>query len=465
MARAIGSTDLTQNPLSLATQAAAARAAFMNARAQAAGSSGQDLTISPSQDLASTVATGFQQIQSAVNSLANRIRALGAAPTNTTARPGVLRIHAGHITAGTIDAGVVNVVNLNANNLTSGAINAAVIAVTNINASNINSGTLSAGRIAAGSIDATKVNIRQILVGGLTLTNNSPSAGNIAWSSCTVYYDGSAYAVSSGNTTSGHGFVYWTVGSGTFTEAATFTPGSTTFLIATNTAGAADVAWNKLASGGVVASHLNLPTTLVGPNGSLTVSVTFTNNSPGAGSVGWGAGTVTYRGVTYNIAAGSTGANTWIYWQLGNPTVIQSASSYPTLGVDDFLIGLNDFNSGAATSLGLFAPVLEIHNGINERTYIIAGSIVHYNSEGRPLVNLRRSAVDVPGTPAAGVLNLFNGSSTSATLTLTGSDGKVQLNDLEWTHAPQNNGTISPSLVNYQQVIFAGVTYYIALYQ
>ena len=110
--------------------------------------------------------------------------------------------------------------------------------------------------VVAGAIDATKVNIRDVIVENMTLTNNSPSSGNVAWSSCTVYYAGTAYTIASGNTTSGHKLIYWTVGNTSFSEADTFAPAANVFLIATNTSGTADVAWNKLASRGIQESNL-----------------------------------------------------------------------------------------------------------------------------------------------------------------------------------------------------------------
>ena len=106
---------------------------------------------------------------------------------------------------------------------------------------------LTAGSIAAGSITTDKLNIVDVLVTGLTLTNNSPAAGRIAWSACTVYYQGVAYAITGSNTPNTTDlYVYWTVGNTTFTASASFTPATNIFLIATNSGGTADTAWNKV---------------------------------------------------------------------------------------------------------------------------------------------------------------------------------------------------------------------------
>jgi hypothetical protein len=113
------------------------------------------------------------------------------------------------------------------------------------------------GTLKAASIVAAALNITGILVDGLTLTNNSPTSGNVAWSACTVYYKGTAYAISAGNTTGGNKLVYWTVGGSTFSSANSFTPGPTVFTIATNNAGASDTAWNKVGAVSVQAANLS----------------------------------------------------------------------------------------------------------------------------------------------------------------------------------------------------------------
>jgi len=127
-----------------------------------------------------------------------------------------------------------------------------------LDAGKITTGTLDAARIAAAAIDVTKLNIKRIIVSGLTLTSNSPSAGKIAWSACTVYYNGTAYAISSGNTSSTtHTQITWTVAAGTFASATIFTPGPTIFQIATNSGGTYDEVWDKPGNLSVQRSNLN----------------------------------------------------------------------------------------------------------------------------------------------------------------------------------------------------------------
>lgn len=58
-------------------------------------------------------------------------------------------IDGGHITTGTIDASVVNVIKMNASNITSGSIDAGTITVTNIDADNISGGTIDGDAVSA----------------------------------------------------------------------------------------------------------------------------------------------------------------------------------------------------------------------------------------------------------------------------------------------------------------------------
>jgi len=81
-------------------------------------------------------------------------------------------ISANKLTAGTIDANVINVKNINASNIVTGTLDASKATVTNIDASNITTGTLNAARIAAGTIDATKLSVS-------TLSAISANLGNV----------------------------------------------------------------------------------------------------------------------------------------------------------------------------------------------------------------------------------------------------------------------------------------------
>jgi hypothetical protein len=100
------------------------------------------------------------------------------------------------------------------------------------------------------------INLPILLVTNLTLTSNSLTAGNISWSACTVWYNGIPYGIAAGNTAAGESLVWWTVGATTFSFGNSFTVNATTFPIATNTAGTADLTWNKVGANSIQESQV-----------------------------------------------------------------------------------------------------------------------------------------------------------------------------------------------------------------
>ncbi len=65
----------------------------------------------------------------------------------------------------------------------------------------------------------------------------------------------------------------------------------------------------------------------------------WSNNSPGAGSVAWNGHNIVYNGVLYPITAGNT-ASAYIYWTVGDATYSTSAT-HPALGSTGFMIAIN----------------------------------------------------------------------------------------------------------------------------
>ena len=61
------------------------------------------------------------------------------------------------ITAGTLDASLIEVTNLDAGSITTGTLNAENIDVTNINGANIKNGTIGSNPLAASAVTATKI--------------------------------------------------------------------------------------------------------------------------------------------------------------------------------------------------------------------------------------------------------------------------------------------------------------------
>lgn len=60
-----------------------------------------------------------------------------------------------------------------------------------------------------------------------------------------------------------------------------------------------------------------------------------------ADGINWNGHQLSYHGTQYDIAAGSA-ANKFIYWQAASPNAYKSAATFPTLGVNDFLIAIWD---------------------------------------------------------------------------------------------------------------------------
>lgn len=320
------------------------------------------------------------------------------------------------------------------------------------------------------SLNTTQSQVNSaIQVVGLTVTNNSPGGGQIAWSACTVYYNGAAYSIAAGNSSTNQ-FVWWVVGASTFSSGNTFTPGPTIFPILTNTAGTSDLTWNKVGAGSIKGAHLGLSAGIYnGPNGVLTLDgVTFTDGQPVSTSVQWSAGLVTYQGVSYSLSAGNAdSAHIFIYWQLSSPTAFQTATSYPALGADDFLIGFNN-PSGNPSASGHFARAWQVKQANGQTIYVAADAAISArNAENNPVFALQRSATDGVGAPAAGNLFLFDGNGNT-NVQLNGSNGVIQLRNTSGTPIVLTNISLPAGKVA-QNLFFAisvnGTTYYLPLYQ
>ena len=145
----------------------------------------------------------------------------------------------------------------------------------------------------------------------------------------------------------------------------------------------------------------------LGPKGTLYLSgFTFSTNSPGAGSIAWSSGIVTYQGIQYLVATGNSGTNFWIYWKLSSPTSFQSAAqgtpNLPALGADDFLIGLNN-NSG-----NTFDPVINFVRSDGGHRYIITGTgMFLVNTSNKVVANL------AVGGAEQGHITLWNSTQTA----------------------------------------------------
>jgi hypothetical protein len=109
--------------------------------------------------------------------------------------------------------------------------------------------------IVDGSISASAFITNQPQPVGLTVTNNSPGAGSIAWNAHTIVYAGTSYSITGNNTS--NTFVWWNVGNTSLSSGSSYTPQAARFLYLTNSSGTHDTAYNKNAAIGIVRDNLN----------------------------------------------------------------------------------------------------------------------------------------------------------------------------------------------------------------
>lgn len=71
----------------------------------------------------------------------------------------------------------------------------------------MNMGLLQAG--LPHRVTSEMLHLSRPMLDGFTITDNSPSAGSIAWADCNIMYKGTKYTITNGNTSSK--YVYWTL--------------------------------------------------------------------------------------------------------------------------------------------------------------------------------------------------------------------------------------------------------------
>lgn len=115
-------------------------------------------------------------------------------------------------------------------------------------------GTVAATDISSFAVTATKLYTNVIVLSGDSWTDNSPSGGSIAWNSHTLVYGGASYTISAGSTS--NTYVYWTGGTTYQTSNTNPALADGQFMIATNTSGAHDLAWNALANAVIGSAYI-----------------------------------------------------------------------------------------------------------------------------------------------------------------------------------------------------------------
>jgi hypothetical protein len=112
-----------------------------------------------------------------------------------------------------------------------------------------------------------------------------------------------------------------------------------------------------------IAASRNWPTQL---NVQFSVSSgTFTNNSPGAGSVAWANCIVEHNRQQYRITDGNS-SNKFVYWSLASPTAFSTAATIPTITENLFIVGVND--------TGTFTQAWKSGQGV--QSVLIVGTVI-----------------------------------------------------------------------------------------
>lgn len=152
---------------------------------------------------------------------------------------------------------------INGNRITAGSVVASNLAAGTITANEIATGAITADEIAAGAVTAVKLTTYNFLLSAGTFTNNSPSAGYVAWASCKVVYNGTEYTITNGNSNKKH--IYWQLASPTVFAGSDTLPalGNDDFLVSFNNSGTNMFVWNstvingnRITAGSITASNL-----------------------------------------------------------------------------------------------------------------------------------------------------------------------------------------------------------------
>lgn len=109
------------------------------------------------------------------------------------------------------------------------------------------SGMIQPTHIADFAIDASKIFTKIPILDGGAWYNNMPSSGYITWGNIKIFYNGSSFTITNGNTNLK--YIYWLYGHTSFNYSNTNPSlGNDDFIIAVNISGTYDLAWNAIAN-------------------------------------------------------------------------------------------------------------------------------------------------------------------------------------------------------------------------
>jgi uncharacterized protein YjbI with pentapeptide repeats len=232
-------------------------------------------------------------------------------------------ITATNIVNATITGTQIALATITGGNIASATITGSNIAAATIAAGNIISATITGTQIAAATITGT--NIAAATIAGSNIASATIAAGNIVSGTITTTQIAAGTIVGSN------------IASATITGANIAGTTITATNITALTITAAEIAnltinGTKISAGAISADKTNVPVFIQSAG-------TFTNNSPGAGSVAWLGVQVAYNGTIYTLTDGNT-ANKYLIWDSTSPTTLTTSSSVPT-ATTSWLIGMN----------------------------------------------------------------------------------------------------------------------------
>lgn len=191
--------------------------------------------------------------------------------------------------------------------------------------------TITEKNVVNGTFTGLSMALKTILVSGDTWSDNSPSAGSIAWSAFKISYDGTTTTIAAGNTI--NTYIYWDGASVTLTTSNT-NPilGDNAFMIATNVSGTHSIAYNKIALLQIGAAWIQLASItdaqIASLNaGKITAGVIRSINSFSS----------TFGTKGSNLTQATVGSDTTVY--------VENAVDFPSSGSAQIIDTTNDRNT------------------------------------------------------------------------------------------------------------------------
>lgn len=194
-------------------------------------------------------------------------------------------------------------------------------------------------------VNSNELNLAQPILDGFTFTDNSPSAGYVAWTGCSMVYKGTTYTITDGNTNKK--YIYWQF-SGTKTAFATSdtipTLTDDDCLIAVNTSGvhSMNIGDGRVTHGATIMSG-TVGGTQIGTGAVGTTNIAnsaITNTLLASGAVGSG-----------NLASGAVNSSALAAGAVGNAAL--AANAVQASNIASGAVGSTQLAANAVTSTAI----------------------------------------------------------------------------------------------------------------